>query len=239
MSKVYTEKSVMSNVRVDRTGAYPRLVGVSLCGSTSANKRRYRREAFSGNRINRYGGRPVFLNHSQSRASRQYQDKIGTLENPRLRADGMPIADIAINAGHPFCEAFLWDAQFASNSIGMSHVANCKTKTAPDGIEEIVEILSVESVDVVLDPATVAGLFEQIQRRKTQPSQSAKVMKEEISYFRDLHQKMRDRKPEHRTPAPKKFSEALLREALGMKARTAPTEAAERKAAFLESITGY
>ncbi len=239
MSKIYTEKSVMSNVRVDRTGPYPRLIGVSLCGPNSANRRRYRREAFAGNRINRYANRPVFLNHSQSRAGRQYQDKIGTLENPRLRADGFPVADIAINSGHPFAEAFLWDATHKPNSIGMSHVANCATKVAADGFEEIGEILSVESVDVVLDPATVAGLFEQIQRRKMQPVQVAKVMKEEIDFFRELHQRMRDRKPEHRTPAPKKFSEVLLREALGLKTRTAPTEEAERKREFLESITGY
>lgn len=233
MSKLLTEKFGMDRVRVDRTGPYPRLIGVSLCGPNSANRRRYKREAFAGNRINRYANRPVFLNHGKGRGeSRQYQDKIGTLENPRLRADGFPVADIAINSGHPFSEAFLWDATHKPNSIGMSHVASCATTVAADGFEEIGEILEVESVDVVLDPATVAGLFEQIQRRKMQPTQSAKVMQEEIDYFRGLHQN-------RRTPAPKKFSEVLLREALGLKTRTAPTEEAERKREFLESITGY
>ena len=235
MSKTFTEKSVMSNIKVDRSGAYPRLIGVSLCGPTSSNRRRYNREAFAGSRVNRYDGRPVFLNHSQSRGSRRYEDKIAVIENPRLRADGMPIGDLAVNPKHPYSEMFLHDAEHHPSTVGMSHCATCKTKNAPDGIEEIVEILSVESVDVVLDPATVAGLFEQVQRRRMQPTQSAKRMKE-VDYFREVHLRMRDR-----TPAPKKFSEVLFREAFGLKTRIGPTEEEEtaRKREFLESITGY
>lgn len=142
------------------TGAYPIIEGALLCGKKSANKRRYLPEAFAGTRVNRYGNRPVFLNHGKSRESRQYQDKIASVENERTRDDGMPVADLAINPKHPFAEAFMWDAEHKPNSCGMSHVAHCETRVASDGWTEVTEVVEVESVDVVVDPATTNGLRE-------------------------------------------------------------------------------
>ncbi|HJZ59070.1 MAG TPA: hypothetical protein VKE74_29265 [Gemmataceae bacterium] len=48
----------------------------------------------------------------------------------------------------------------------MSHVAHCAVKQGKDGWEDVYDIQQIESVDLVLDPATVKGLFAE-QRRRT------------------------------------------------------------------------
>src|SRR5438128_911381 len=111
MSKLLTERVAFTKSRVRRDGSYPIVEGVLLCGPKSANRRRYRREAFAGGRVHRYNGVPVFLNHGGGREGRDYRDQIGTIRNPRLRGDGMPVGDIAVNGAHPFAAAFLHDAE--------------------------------------------------------------------------------------------------------------------------------
>lgn len=154
------ERFAFSGGTVDRTGAYPVIRNVLLCGPTSANKRRYKREAFSGDRVKRYNDRPVFLNHGKGRESRDYQDKIAAVENARQREDGMPVGDLAVNPKHPFAEAFLHDAEHKPGSCGMSHVAHCETTKGADGWDDVTEMVEAESVDVVVGPATTKGLFE-------------------------------------------------------------------------------
>ena len=160
MPKTLTETFGFSAGKVDRTGVAPVVKNVLLCGPVSANRRRYLASAFEGSRVNRYNGAPVFLNHSGRHEDRVYQDKIAVVENVRHRADGMPVGDLRVNPGHPFREAFLFDAEHSPTSCGMSHVAACQTRTAKDGTEEIIAVDAVESVDVVLKPATSAGLYE-------------------------------------------------------------------------------
>lgn len=151
--------------RVDRSGPRPFVRGVLLCGATSANRRRYRREAFAGDRIRRYEGKPVYLNHAAGRGSRRYEEQIGWVRNPRHNAAGMPIGDIEVKPAHPMASTFLDDAEHKPNSCGMSHVAQCETSRAADGWEDVTAVVEVESVDVVLDPATVTSLFESIHAR--------------------------------------------------------------------------
>lgn len=167
MAKRISELAALSASGVDRSGAYPVVREVLLCGATSANRRRYRKEAFAGDRVKRYEGRPVFLDHGDPRGPRKYADKIATVENVRLRSDGMPVGDIAINPKHPLAEAVLWDAENKPRSCGMSHVANCETVTSPDGWEEITEVVEVVSVDLVTDPATTKGFHEHKARAMT------------------------------------------------------------------------
>lgn len=159
-AKRIEERSAFSSKGVDRSGPYPIVREVLLCGATSANRRRYRKEAFAGDRVKRYEGRPVFLNHGRGNQPREYQDKVAVVENPRLRADGLPVGDLAVNPKHPLAETFLWDAEHKPHSCGMSHVARCETVTSSDGWEEITEVVSVESVDLVTDPATTKGFYE-------------------------------------------------------------------------------
>ncbi|HEX4612678.1 MAG TPA: hypothetical protein VH092_31070 [Urbifossiella sp.] len=163
-TKVLAERFAFQAGRVDRSGPRPVIRDVLLCGPTSANRRRYPRAAFAGDRVLKYAGRPVFLNHGDGRGPRRYEDRIAKVINPRHRADGMPVGDLEVRPKHPFAEAFLDDAENDPTSVGMSHVARCRTAPGRDGWEEVRAVEEVESVDVVLDPATTRGLYEHTRR---------------------------------------------------------------------------
>lgn len=163
--KRFAEKFAYEGGKVDRSGPRPIVRGVLLCGPVSANRRRYGKEAFAGDQVKKYADRPVFLNHGEGRSGRRYEDQVGWIRNPRLRADGMPIGDIEVKPKHPLAAQFLDDAEHDPRAVGMSHVAHADSRRATDGWEEVHFIDRVESVDVVLDPATTRGLFESTRRR--------------------------------------------------------------------------
>ena len=140
------------------TGKYPVVEGVLLCGPESKNRRRYKREAFAGDRLKRYEGRPVNVDHG---TGGKYASQLGWVENVRHRADGMPVGDIGVKPTHPLAESFLFDAEHRPTNCGMSHVADCKTTRAADGWDDVTAVEAVESVDVVVGPATVSSLYEQ------------------------------------------------------------------------------
>lgn len=155
------------------TGAYPLVEGVLLCGPASKNRRRYTREAFAGDRVKRYEGRPVNVDHG---SGGKYASQIGWVENARHRADGMPIGDIGVKPTHPLAESFLFDAEHRPANCGMSHIADCRTTRAADGWDDVTAVEAVESVDLVVGPATVKSLFEQTHRRSAVISTFRKVI---------------------------------------------------------------
>jgi hypothetical protein len=54
----------------------------------------------------------------------------------------------------------MWDAEHASQNVGLSH--NVLARTTRQGDETVVEaITTVQSIDLVADPASTLGLFEQ------------------------------------------------------------------------------
>lgn len=162
MAKLLTERVAFSGGTIGGTAEAPVIEGVLLCGAVSANRRRYLTKAFEGERVKRYNGKPVNLNHGRDRDGRPYQEQIGVIQNARHRADGMPIGDIAVNPKKPYAEAFLWDAKHQPKACGMSHVAHCETTRGKDGWEDVTELVAVESVDVIGagNAATTKGLFE-------------------------------------------------------------------------------
>lgn len=149
---------------MDRSGTYPIVRGVLLCGPISANGRDYPSKAFAGPAVKKYEGKSVFLNHSiKANQSRDVRDKLAWIENARHREDGMPIADIGFNPKHVETESILWAAEHKPGYCGMSHVAHCRTNRK-NGRDVVEEIIGVESVDIVVDPATTHGFFEQEQQ---------------------------------------------------------------------------
>lgn len=146
---------------MDRTGTYPVIRGALLCGPESANGRDYPARAFAGERIKRYEGKSAFLNHaSKPGQARDVRDKVAWIENARHRADGMPVGDIGFNPKHPDVESVLWYAEHKPAALGLSHVAHCRFEHKA-GRDVVEEIIGVESVDIVVDPATTHGFFEQ------------------------------------------------------------------------------
>jgi hypothetical protein len=135
--------------------------GVKILGVRSRNGRRYEQDALR-RAASLYENAKVNVNHarSESETPRDYQDRIGVVRNVQFQDEGL-FADFHFNPKHALAEQLLWDAEHASENVGFSH--DVRAKIARDGEETVVKsIVSVQSVDLVADPATTQGLFEEI-----------------------------------------------------------------------------
>src|SRR5690606_22792672 len=93
---------------------------------------------------------------------RDYRDRIGVIRNVNALPEAGLFADFHFNPKHPLAEQLAWDARHAPENVGFSH--NVEAKVARRGQEWIVEeIRKVQGVDLVADPATTRGLFEEVQ----------------------------------------------------------------------------
>jgi len=141
-------------IRVDRARSL--ITGVKVLGAESANGRRYTPEALR-QAVGLYEGAAVNVDHIDS-ARRSYRDRIGRLQNARLDADGV-YADLLINPKHPLAEQLLWDAEHCPRNVGLSHDAEGRTRI-DQGLVIVEAITKVRGVDLVAEPATTHGLFE-------------------------------------------------------------------------------
>ncbi len=133
------------------------IAGVKLIGLQSHNGRSYPPETLA-QAASLYEGRPVNVDH-RAEGSRSYRDRIGRIQNVQTQSDGL-YGDLVVNPKHPLAEQLFWDARHSPESVGLSHDAQGKVRR--QGRQVIVEeITAVQSVDLVADPATVGGLFEQ------------------------------------------------------------------------------
>jgi hypothetical protein len=144
-----TERFDFTGGTVSGTDAAPVVVGVLACGAVSRNRRRYLKEAFAGERVKRYNGIPVKVTPKHGEASGLYSEEIGTTQNARHRDDGMPLVDILLNPEKPLAKAFAWDAAHNPRACSMSHVADCTTRRAADGWDEVTELVEALSLDVI------------------------------------------------------------------------------------------
>jgi len=145
-------------IRVDREAAVVR--GVKILGLTSRNRRSYLAEALAKAAC-LYEGAKVHVNHpkGQPGGPRDYQDRIGSIRDVAYRPGEGLFADFHFNPKHALAEQLLWDAEHAPENVGFSHNVEARTRT-DDGQTVVEEIVKVQSVDLVADPATTRGLFE-------------------------------------------------------------------------------
>lgn len=128
-----------------------------ICGLESANKRRYPRAVLERDH-KKYEAAKVFFGHDTG--DRPFRDWIGLVENVRPGTDGRPRGDLRLFKSDPNAGKLLEAARVCPGRFGLSHVVEAKCRRE-HGIEIIEAIERVESVDVVLSPATNAGgLFE-------------------------------------------------------------------------------
>lgn len=147
-----------ASLRVDRAAGVIR--GVKVLGLESQNGRSYLPEALSA-AASLYEGAKVNVNHPKSfpAAPRDYQDRLGAIHNVALREHEGLFADLHFNPQHALAGQLAWDAEHAPENVGFSH--NVVARTAKRGERTVVEaITKVNSVDLVADPATTRGLFE-------------------------------------------------------------------------------
>jgi hypothetical protein len=150
---------------VDREAGVIR--GVKLLGLESSNGRTYLKEPVA-RAIGLYEGAKVNVDHPHDKPDgpRSYGDRMGIVENVRIEqgAGGLR-GDFRANPKHALWEQLAWDAEHSPQSVGFSH--NIVGKTSTKGGKTVVEEISrVTSVDLVADPATTRGLFEEISHRE-------------------------------------------------------------------------
>lgn len=106
-----------------------------------------------------YEGAPVFLCHpdqrEKKRGSRMLRDHFGSLENVKGHEFGL-FGDLNVRSSHPLAAQILEEAPTAS--FGLSH--NAVVEKSEDG-SKVTNIVEVNSVDLVDDPATTHNLFEE------------------------------------------------------------------------------
>lgn len=134
--------------------------GVKILGLESRNGRRYLPQALATAR-GLYEGAKVNVNHlpQPSTVGRDYRDRIGVIREVMYReAEGL-FGDLHFNPKHLLAAQLIWDAEHAPQNVGFSHNVRARLKQMT-GEVVVEEILAVESVDLVADPATTSGLFE-------------------------------------------------------------------------------
>lgn len=141
--------------RVDREAGV--IKGVKLLGWSSQNGRTYDP---AGVEPGLYEGRVVNFNHHKGAGDRSVYDRFGRVVNVTKRADGL-YGDLEYLRSHPHAEMVAEAASRMPNVFGLSHTARGRERRgAAGGPATIERVESVQSVDLVGDPATVAGLYE-------------------------------------------------------------------------------
>ncbi|MBN2579248.1 MAG: hypothetical protein JXB10_09675 [Pirellulales bacterium] len=146
-------------MRVDRQAGVIR--GVKILGLSSRNGRTYPDETLA-RAVALYENAKVNVNHPKGSplAPRDYQDRLGAIRDVAVRPGEGLFADLHFNPKHALAEQLAWDAEHAPENVGFSH--NVEARTARRGGQVVVEaIVRVQSVDLVADPATTRGLFEE------------------------------------------------------------------------------
>lgn len=147
------------DLRIDREAGV--LTGVKLLGLSSRNGRTYR-EAALEQAMPLYEEARVNVNHPKEGplAPRDYQDRLGTIRGVEFRASEGLFGNLHFNPRHALAEQLVWDAEHNPRNVGFSHNVQARTSRTDAGLV-VEEITRVQSVDLVADPATTQGLFEQ------------------------------------------------------------------------------
>lgn len=138
----------------------PVIEGCKLLGAVSRNGRRYLPEAVQ-KAVNAglYEGKACYVDHSPpGDYGRPFRSKVGRWVNTTCR-DGEVWGDLRYNPRHPDAAILEGWLESDPSAVGFSHDASGNIKEM-NGEQVVYEIESVESVDLVADPATTNGIHE-------------------------------------------------------------------------------
>lgn len=133
--------------------------GVKIIGLTSTNGETYPLDVLR-KAMPLYERAPVYMLHpndrEKKRGSRQTDAQIGYLSNITEKADGL-YGDLALRQSHPCAGLIL---ENLNKPFGLSHnaICDCNKET-----QEVLEIMRVNSVDLVDNPGTTTTLFEETE----------------------------------------------------------------------------
>ncbi|WP_437187848.1 hypothetical protein SH668x_001259 [Planctomicrobium sp. SH668] len=145
--------------RVDRDACVIR--DCAILGSDSENDRVYEPTALNRAMI-LYEGCSVRIDHKPGE-TRSVTEDVGVLKHVRL-VNGKVRGDFHFLKTHPQAAYFCERAERFPETFGFSHEADGMVEVDGNGRERVIDLLSVESVDLVRTPATNKSLFEE---RKT------------------------------------------------------------------------
>ena len=184
----FLESNVLSPLIVDRDSGILR--NVKILGFTSRNGRRYLPEAMrEGFKL--YENKVVNKNHDRDNGNdRDIDDRIGRIVNARFIEGEGVFGDVELLKSHPMYERLMESAEKMPNCMGFSHLADCARRRV-GGIDEVVKIRKVYSVDLVANPATTTSLSES-EDKKSMKSMCEKCSKME-SIACDSTKKHKDR----------------------------------------------
>lgn len=171
-------------LNVDRDRGVVR--GVKILGFDSRNGRTYATDAVA-RAHELYEGAKVNVNHPQGNplAPRDYQDRIGVIRNVTVVAESGLFGDLHYNPQHALAGQLEWDAAHAPENVGLSH--NVLARTSRRDQQVLVEAITrVLSVDLVADPATTHGLFEQFDRTTAETRAELERLSAEVATLRRL-----------------------------------------------------
>lgn len=134
---------------------------VKILGKLSKNRRSTYPVEVMREAVNLYEGAKSDIDHLRDPAQgTSFFKRFGVIRNPRVVNEEIR-ADYHFNPKHPAAEQFVWAVENQPQSIGFSHVAHVRWKNTKDGrVAEKIE--AVRSVDLVADPATTGGVFEDV-----------------------------------------------------------------------------
>lgn len=113
---------------------------------------------------------------------------MGVLQNVTYREGQGLFGDFHYNPKHALAEQLVWDAQHSPSSVGLSHDAEGKA-VRRDGKVIVESITKVHSVDLVADPATASGLFEQTDEAQAKMAAAADDAREtgDVKFLHELY----------------------------------------------------
>lgn len=155
-AKRITERCLTSFVgaKVNRDGGY--IDDVLICGLKSANNRDYPDPVHARDH-GLYENRPVNCDHGRDST---VDRRLGWFTNVRHVPGSGSRGRFNLLKSHPMYERAMEAAERNPALFGFSHVAMCETRRDISGREIVEAIKSVESIDLVADPATTNGFFE-------------------------------------------------------------------------------
>lgn len=149
--KLLDQRLDLTEAKISKTNKN-RIENVHVAGHVSENGYSYSPQAYK-NGITLYEGAPVYFNHFNN----DVRDKFAWIEKV-VHVEGTGLwGDLVCNEKHPAFEQIMWWAENKPSAIGLSQHVLVKV---PDGSTEATEILKVKRVDLVGEPATTKGLFE-------------------------------------------------------------------------------
>lgn len=181
------ESCVFENARVETEGDQTIIRDVVLLGAESKNKRTYTPEAMSG-AVSLYEGCKCYINHdtySETMTGRRsVQNLAGRFRSVRydesqnkLKADLFPV--MSMEGGKILVNV----ANDAPDIAGFSHRA-AGIITKDNGREVVEKIKRVLSVDLVAEPATTQGMFEDIESERNNEMEWEDISPKELKKHR-------------------------------------------------------